>query len=246
MTDSHCVHCVTASGALAHTRVSPPPPGESRADALHVRALACRRGARTLFAGLDLDLEAGDAVWLRAANGYGKTTLLRVLAGLAKPASGTVEWTRGRVRSSRPRLLYLAHANALKDDLTVAESLHHLAALHGLDAAPAAIDDAIRRFGLVSRRHAPIRTLSQGQRRRVALMRLCLSPPQATWLLDEPYDALDTAGVALVDGLLAAHVARGGNVLLTSHVPPSIDGVALRAVSLDAAPDAAAAAVVTS
>ena len=173
-------------------------------------------------------------VWLRAANGHGKTTLLRVLTGLAKPEAGSIAWNPGDASAANQPLLYLAHANALKDDLTVAESVRTLVELHGLAAPEAAMSDAIRRFGLHSRRNAPIRTLSQGQRRRVALTRLCLSDPQSTWMLDEPYDALDAEGVALVSDLLAEHVARRGNALLTSHVPPVIDGVALRAVHLDA------------
>lgn len=205
---------------------------------LLVRDLACRRGERILFSGFDLDLAPGELIWLRAANGYGKTTLLRVLAGLAPPESGAIEW----ISSATRPLLYLAHANALKDDLTVAESLRYLVRLHRIDASDAAIADAIRRFGLHARRNAPIRFLSQGQRRRVALTRLVLSAPQATWILDEPCDALDSDGVALVGRLLAEHAARGGNALLTSHVPPVIDGVPVRTVHLDASAAATGAA----
>ena len=115
-------------------------------------------------------------MWLRAANGFGKTTLLRVLAGLAQPGAGSVEWRDDDGSAGPP--LYLAHANALKDDLTVAESLRYLVhALHGLDASDDSIGMAIRRLGLQAKPRAPIRTLSQGQRRRVALCRLCLSRP---------------------------------------------------------------------
>ena len=200
-------------------------------DGWHLRArgLACERGERRLFSDFDVALAAGDVVWLRAPNGFGKTSLLRVIAGLAPPTAGTVEW-----RKPRPSLLYLAHANALKDDLTILESLRYLARLHGLEAPEAALTDAMRRFGLHPRRHAPIRTLSQGQRRRVALMRLCLSPPQAAWLLDEPYDALDSEASALVSSLLAAHAIRGGCVLFTSHVAPDIPGMPLQSIQLDA------------
>ncbi len=193
---------------------------------LLVRGLACRRGERVLFRDFDLDLGPGELVWLRAANGYGKTTLLRVIAGLAQPEAGTV---------SRPApLLFLAHTNALKDDLTVAESVRLMVDLHGLTASDAAMADAIERLGLRTRRDAPIRTLSQGQRRRVALIRLALSDPQATWILDEPYDALDVDGVALVSALLVEHATRGGNVLLTSHVQPVLVGATARVVTLDA------------
>lgn len=196
---------------------------------LRARGVACERGGRRLFSDFDVTLSAGDVVWLRAANGFGKTSLLRVITGLAQPAAGTIEW-----REPRPSLLYLAHANALKDDLTILESLRYLARLHALEASEATLADAMRRFGLQPRRHAPIRTLSQGQRRRVALMRLCLSPPQATWLLDEPYDALDSDGSALVSSLLEEHAVRGGCVLFTSHVAPGIPGLSVQSIQLDA------------
>lgn len=197
----------------------------------HLRAsgIACERGGRRLFSDFGLTLSPGDVVWLRAANGFGKTSLLRVITGLAPPAAGTVAWCE-----PRPPLLYLAHANALKDDLTIRESLRYLARLHGLDASEAALADAMRRFGVYPRRHAPIRILSQGQRRRVALARLCLSSPRATWLLDEPYDALDSEGSELVSSLLAQHALRGGCVLFTSHVAPDIPGLPVRPVQLDA------------
>ena len=198
---------------------------------LAVRRLAVRRGERILFRGLDLDVAPGDVVWLRAANGYGKTSLLRVLAGLAKPEEGTIAWN-GTVAGP---VLYLAHANALKDDLTVEESLRHLVRLHALDRTDAHIDDAIRRLGSTARRHAPIRVLSQGQRRRVALMHLCLSDADTPWILDEPFDALDAEAAALVGGLIAGHAAGGGLVILTSHVAPAVgDHRDLRTVNLDA------------
>lgn len=207
-----------------------PDASDRPAARLVVRSLACRRGERILFDNFDLELRSGELVWLRAANGYGKTSLLRVIAGMAKPATGAIEWT-GDARS----LVYLAHANALKDDLTVLESVRFVVALHALAADERDVVEAIRLFGLHGRRNAPIRTLSQGQRRRVALSRLCLSAPQATWLLDEPFDALDADGVRLVDGLLAAHAARGGAALFTSHVAPGPAGVAPRVVQLDVA-----------
>jgi heme exporter protein A len=178
--------------------------------------LACRRGERLLFRELNLAVEPGQLVWVRGANGQGKTSLLRLLAGLAPPAAGRIELATGRER------VYVGHANALKDDLTVAESLLFLSRLHGFSTDAGAQADALRRFGLHRRRHAPVRTLSQGQRRRVALARLCVAPASALWLLDEPFDALDAEGVEALNALLAEHAARGGCVVLTSHVPLSL------------------------
>lgn len=207
----------------------PPSPSPARPDAplLAADALAVRRGERLLFKGLGFTLAAGEVIWLRGANGRGKTSLLRVLAGLSPPAHGELR-LRGRPaaddRAAYARgLLYIAHANALKDDLTVLESLQFMARLHGHDGAVPACRAALERLGIANRESAPVRTLSQGQRRRVALARLALGPRRgatapALWLLDEPYDALDTEGVARLDGLLTEHAMAGGGTVLTSHL----------------------------
>ena len=200
------------------------------ATALVVRGLECRRGERSLFAGLHFSVPAGAIAWVRGANGQGKTTLLRTLAGLSAPASGTFE---RQGDAAGWKLLYLAHANALKDDLTVRESLAFLLHLAGAEATPSSIDAALERVGLGSRRQAPVRTLSQGQRRRVALARLGAADAPALWLLDEPYDALDVDGVATLDALLVEHARRGGIVVLTSHLPISIAAPRPRVVQLE-------------
>ncbi len=207
-------------------------PPDLSAPLLHVEGLACRRGERLLFSGLELRLEPGRIVWLRGANGQGKTTLLRTLAGLSLPEAGTVRW-----REPRPlgRALYLAHANALKDELTAFESLRFLLALAGSAPADPEIDAALGRFGMAGRRAAPVRTLSQGQRRRVALARLALPGTASTWLLDEPFDALDAGGVEVLNALLVEHVRGGGGVVLTSHLPLTISDPLPATVSLDAA-----------
>jgi heme exporter protein A len=174
--------------------------------------LACRRGDRILFKGLQLDVKPGQVVWLRGANGRGKTSLLRLLAGLSTPEAGQVIW-----QGSRRQLVYIAHANALKEDLTVLESLRFLARLHGRDESDASLVEALQLFGMASRRQAPVRTLSQGQRRRVALSRLAIGAAPSVWILDEPFDSLDTEGIATLNALLTHHAARGGSVVLTSH-----------------------------
>ena len=185
--------------------------------AIVVCELQCRRGDRVLFAPTSFVVSPGTIVWVRGANGQGKTTLLRTLAGLSSPAAGEIVRT-----GSRPPL-YLAHANALKDDLTVAESLRFLLQLGGGAVEAARVDAALERFGLASRRGAFVRTLSQGQRRRVALARLAAERELRPWLLDEPFDALDAAGVELLAGVIAEHARRGGTVVLTSHLPLPID-----------------------
>jgi len=188
--------------------------------------LACRRGDRLLFQGLEFTVQPGQIVWVRGRNGQGKTSLLRLLAGLSAPAEGKVTWGGVPLREAgagfQQRLVHLAHANALKEDLTVLESLQFLARLHGRDGPAAGLLDALRLLNLHSRRDAPVRTLSQGQRRRVALARLLIEPSASLWILDEPYDALDADGSAILDEVLGAHAARGGSVVLTSHVPLAI------------------------
>jgi heme exporter protein A len=202
------------NGLPAATTASPPLPSLRLVD------VACRRGDRLLFAGLNETLAPGELLWLRGDNGRGKTSLLRLVAGLAAPEHGRILWgdtpTRRNERFAG-ELVYIAHANALKDDLTAAESLAFLARVHGRDAEAPAIRAALARLGLAGRERTPTRSLSQGLRRRVALARLALGTAPALWVLDEPFDALDVAGTATLHALLAAHRARGGSVLLTSH-----------------------------
>ena len=216
----------------------PTPVAPAIEPVLAASALACQRGERLLFKGLSLQLRTGQIIWVRGNNGRGKTSLLRLLAGLAEPAAGQIACNGVPLRQARAehgrRLLYLAHSNALKDDLSVAESLAFLARLHGQAADPEATTAALHRVGLYSRRGASVRTLSQGQRRRVALARLVLQPTKPLWILDEPYDALDAEGQVMVDALLVAHTGGGGSVVLTSHLPLAITQPEPISLALDA------------
>ncbi len=202
---------------------------------LRAEGLAYRRGDQTLFEDLSFEVAAGDLVWLRGHNGRGKTSLLRLLAGLAQPDAGRVTWggvalaEADRFPSQR---VYIAHANALKDDLTVFESLQFLAALHGRDHRTEAVQGALQRLGMRKRQRSPIRTLSQGQRRRVALARLALEAAPSVWVLDEPFDALDVEGTEVVNGLLTHHLARGGSIVLTSHLVLTLTTVKPRNLEL--------------
>lgn len=196
--------------------------------------LACRRGNRLLFQGLQLDVAAGQIVWLRGQNGCGKTSLLRLAAGLAEPERGQI--TSGgvpvrRCRDHAQHSVFVAHGNALKDDLSAGEALAFLLRVHGRRSDASSVRAALQRLGVESRRAAPVRTLSQGQRRRVALARLAVEDRPALWLLDEPFDALDRDGSERVTALLDEHLQRGGSVLFTSHI--SVDASRLQPVEVD-------------
>jgi heme exporter protein A len=208
--------------------------------------LGGQRGGRPLFSGLCFALAPGQVTWLRGRNGRGKTSLLRLLAGLATPSAGAVH-CNGQALSRagaawRERLLYIGHQSALKDDLSAAESLRFFGQLQGRQLAPAEIGSALARLGVERLGARPVRTLSQGQRRRVALARLALPQAASVWLLDEPFDALDDDGVQRLNGLLAEQARRGGSALLTSHQALTLQDPQPHTLDLDAAGTAVSAA----
>lgn len=189
--------------------------------------LACWRAERVVFAGISFALEPGAAALLLGPNGTGKSSLLRVLAGLLPAAEGQVLWNGEDVRrepgAHGRRLRYLGHQEGLKSSLTVAENLAFQAALAGGD-----VSAALDAMGLAALADLPARVLSAGQKRRLALARLALAPA-ALWLLDEPSLGLDEASVARFGAMLEAHRARGGIVLAATHLPlPLPDAVSLR------------------
>lgn len=200
---------------------------------LQVSGLACRRGHEWLFRELSFAVWPGQMLWLRGHNGSGKTTLLRTISGLSQPDEGRLSWGREPLEGAADRPVYVGHLNAMKDDLTVCESLQFIAALHGRDDSRESALAALRLLGMHHRRHAVVRTLSQGQRRRAALARLALEREPSLWLLDEPFDALDTAGVETVNQLLKGHLERGGSVLLTSHLALDASGPVATELTLD-------------
>jgi heme exporter protein A len=194
---------------------------------LEARDLECERGGRKLFDGLSFSLAPGELLRIAGSNGSGKTSLLRILAGLLTPSRGEVRWKNepvARLREEFSReLVFLGHAPAVKDDLTPAENLEIACRLAGLAPEKKSLEKALEAFAVPDR---PVRRLSQGQRRRAALARLRLSAKVPLWLLDEPLAALDTAAAALVEALVREHVARGGAVAYTTHQAAGIDAAA--------------------
>ena len=187
---------------------------------LRVHGLACDRGDRRLFSDVDFSVATGEWLQIEGANGAGKTSLLRILAGLAPAAGGQIEWDNQPVSKVRDefhaRLLYLGHAATIKDDLSALENLQTAAAVAGRPLDEHTALTALRRIGLKGREDLPTRVLSQGQKRRVALARLLCSQARL-WVLDEPFVALDVAAVDQLCNILDEHLARGGLLLFTSH-----------------------------
>jgi heme exporter protein A len=192
---------------------------------LAATGLTLSRGPRRLFSGLSFTLQSGEALVLRGANGSGKTTLLRVLAGLTVADAGELRWNDQRwtalCASQRAASLYLGHTNALKDELSAAENLAESLAFDGVEVAVQLQHQSLDDMGLAERHHLPARRLSQGQKRRVGLARLALAK-KSLWLLDEPTNALDSEGVALFSGVVAAHLKQGGMACIASHLPLTI------------------------
>ena len=186
---------------------------------LEVIDLACARGDRNLFEGLNFTLRPGELLHILGANGSGKTTLLRTLCGLTRPAGGAIRWQGSTIRSLgedyRAELAYVGHANALQGELTPGENLRAAVGL-GATLNDGEINQALERFNLSALRSFPSKVLSQGQKRRLGLARLALLK-RRLWILDEPFAALDTHSIALITDLLAGHLANGGLVALTSH-----------------------------
>ena len=184
---------------------------------LEAAELECERGTRRLFRGISFAVTAGELLRVAGANGSGKTSLLRILSGLASPSAGVVRWKGqpiGALREEYAReLVYIGHAPAVKDDLTPSENLAIACRLAGRPAGGEALRAALGQLGVPE---LPVRKLSQGQRRRAALARLWVSDAPL-WLLDEPYSALDANGMAALNGRIGSHAAAGGAVVYTTH-----------------------------
>ena len=198
--------------------------------------ISCTRGYRELFTGLDLQLDPGQVLRVEGKNGSGKTSLLRILAGLAEPAEGEVLWQGKGIRHPENTyfqdMLYLGHKAGIKFELTPLENLCMARALHG-SKEDGGIEEALYQLGLYGFEEITSGNLSAGQKRRVALAELLLTRAKI-WILDEPYTSLDVVAIAYLEKLFQQHVQAGGILIITSHQPVTVDGCDCRRIVLPA------------
>jgi heme exporter protein A len=182
--------------------------------------LGCVRGDRRLFKGLNFSLAAGELIELRGPNGSGKTSLLRIISGLASPAEGEVRWqgeSIGALEENYSRAVaYLAHQNGVKDELSALENLRISSGVAGNVLSKSEAEQILDKVGLSRQQHLPARSLSAGQRRRVALGRL-LTSKAPLWILDEVLTSLDDAAIKLSRRFISDHLAKGGLAIIATH-----------------------------
>ena len=202
---------------------------------LKVSDLECMRGERSLFKDINFSLEAGELMLVNGPNGSGKTSLLRMLCGLAIPVHGEIHWCGNAIRSIdgeyHNAITYLGHLNGTKDNLTAIENLRISSALAGNEIDESEGYMALRHMGLGGCEILPVKVLSQGQRRRVALARLLVCRT-VLWILDEPLVALDSAAVKLVQSLLVQHLDQGGMVVMATHQDINVAAVITKRLQL--------------
>jgi heme exporter protein A len=202
---------------------------------LEAQKISARRGFATLFTGLSFGVDRGEALVITGANGTGKTTLLRIIAGLTTPAAGTLTWNGETIQPLDPEfrrvVAYVGHLPSLKDELTAEENLASLLALDGEAVTPDALRSALDDVALARQRALPARVLSQGQRRRIGLARLAMMP-RALWILDEPTTALDASGIERLGRVLARHLAGGGMLVAATHAALGLAPARVKSVAL--------------
>jgi heme exporter protein A len=190
------------------------------------RDARCVRGGREVFSGLDFAASSGEALAVTGPNGSGKTSLLRLIAGLLTMAGGSIALEGGETELTLPEQAhYLGHRDALKPALSVAENLCFWRDFLGGEAFD--VRESLAAVGLDHAAQLPAAYLSAGQRRRLSIARL-LVVRRPVWLLDEPTSALDTAGQDLFAGVMREHLAGGGIIIAATHTPLGIDARELR------------------
>ena len=184
---------------------------------LSVNKLSCQRGYNLLFENLSFELNSGEVLRISGQNGSGKTSLLKIIAGLNTPELGSIEFDQNQSNSETYQIetLYLGHYAALSSELSCIENLEYLTKLNTEILSPN-FHDALKEIGLENYEHEPAGNLSAGQKRRIALSLLFISQSKL-WLLDEPFTALDSDGIKIIENQIEKHCANGGLCILTTH-----------------------------
>ena len=209
------------------------PMQDNNTPLFEVRGLECVRHDIILFQDISFSLQAGDLYQVDGENGTGKTSIIRILAGLIQPTAGEVLW-RGKEISEclydyQYEFSYIGHLSGLKDALTPIENLKVVEALTGSEANDLSL--ILERVGLLGLDDIPVNSLSAGQKRRVALARLIITNT-SLWLLDEPFTSLDPAGKTLIEQMIVDHCKAGGMVIFATHQSMEIEGCAINHIHL--------------
>ncbi len=197
--------------------------------------LSCVRGTRRLFKDLNFTVERGELIELRGPNGSGKTSLLRILCGLATPAAGDVLWDGENIRSLAENysaaVAYLGHQNAVKDELTAMENLKISSGVSGHSLSTAEAQEVLAKVGLTQQQNLPARVLSAGQRRRLGMTRL-LRSNATLWILDEVLTSLDSAAMDLSREFITEHMKNGGAAIVATHQDLNINAPSVKRLQL--------------
>lgn len=202
---------------------------------LEVINLTCVRGTRRLFKDLNFSAGEGELVELRGPNGSGKTSLLRILCGLATPAAGEVRWDGRSIRSLGEEysasVAYLGHQNAVKDELTALENLRISSAVSGQSLDKKRAQEILERVGLTQQQNLPARVLSAGQRRRLGMTRLLTSTARL-WILDEVLTSLDDRAMNLSREFITNHLEQNGTAIVATHQDLNLSGPRVQRLQL--------------
>lgn len=198
------------------------------ANLLSASRLSFYRARQPLFEKLDFELSSGEILWVAGANGVGKTTLLRVVAGLLEPDEGKLSWNGKQLQSLVGIVNYVGHKDGIKSQLTAEENIALAQALFG---SRRSIEEALESVGLVSRAKQLCGSMSAGQRRRTAFARL-IACSAAVWIIDEPFNALDDTGKRLLEAQLESFLKEGGIAIVASHQTGSFLSVVPKKISL--------------